>query len=147
MCEICRRIEKIRKGENPYFVKELETGYVVIGDSQHFYGYTLFLCKRCVCELFELDDAFRQKHLMEMTTVAHAVYNAFSPRKMNYECLGNGDSHIHWHLFPRNDGDTEKPGPVWWLEPDKMWNKSNIPTHTQLEEMKSKLVSELEKLL
>ena len=27
------RIEMIKKGSNPYFVKELETGYVVIGDN------------------------------------------------------------------------------------------------------------------
>lgn len=32
----------IKEGTNPYFVKELETGYVVIGDNQHFKGYTIF---------------------------------------------------------------------------------------------------------
>lgn len=36
MCLICNKIEMIKKGDNPYFVKELETGYVVIGDFQHF---------------------------------------------------------------------------------------------------------------
>lgn len=39
MCLICDRIDMIRSGTNPYFVKELKTGYVVIGDFQHFYGY------------------------------------------------------------------------------------------------------------
>ena len=34
MCIICDRIEKIRNGTNPYFVKELRTGYVVIGDNK-----------------------------------------------------------------------------------------------------------------
>ncbi len=32
MCLICDRIKSIKEGANPYFVKELETGYVVIGD-------------------------------------------------------------------------------------------------------------------
>ena len=45
MCIICDRIKMIKEGTNPYFVKELETGYVVIGDHQHFKGYTLFLFK------------------------------------------------------------------------------------------------------
>ena len=45
MCLICDRINMIKEGTNPYFVKELKTGYVVIGDNQHFYGYTLFLYK------------------------------------------------------------------------------------------------------
>ena len=47
MCLICQRIELIKAGQNPYFVKELETGYVVIGDHQYFKGYTLFLAKGC----------------------------------------------------------------------------------------------------
>ena len=44
MCFICDRINMIREGINPYLVRELETGYVVMGDNQHFKGYTLFLC-------------------------------------------------------------------------------------------------------
>ena len=45
MCLICQRIQQIKEGSNPYFVMELQTGYVVLGDHQHFQGYTLFLCK------------------------------------------------------------------------------------------------------
>ena len=36
MCFVCDRIKETRVGNNPFFVKELETGYVVIGDYQHF---------------------------------------------------------------------------------------------------------------
>ena len=42
MCLICERIDRIKSRTNPYFVKELETGYVVVGDHQHFKGYTIF---------------------------------------------------------------------------------------------------------
>ena len=28
-CGVCQRIELTRQGKNPYFVRELETGYVV----------------------------------------------------------------------------------------------------------------------
>lgn len=45
MCLICERIEMIKNNENKFFVKELKTGYVVLGDNQHFKGYTLFLYK------------------------------------------------------------------------------------------------------
>lgn len=50
-CLICEWIEQIQKGCNPYFVCELETGYVVLGDHQRFAGYTLFLCKEHETEL------------------------------------------------------------------------------------------------
>ena len=60
-CLICQRIEQIKRGENPYFVCELETGYVVLGDHQRFVGYTLFLCKRHITELHLLPWDFRMK--------------------------------------------------------------------------------------
>lgn len=152
MCFICNRIEMIKNGTNPYFVKELETGYVVIGDNQHFKGYTLFLCKEHKTELFHLDKETKLKYLEEMSIVAQAVSNAFNAEKMNYELLGNGDTHIHWHLFPRVSGDlgeygSNGKGPVWWLPIEKMYNDSNKPSEDELDKMKSKLLTELEKLL
>ena len=118
MCLICDRIQMIKEGNNPYFVKELETGYVVLGDNQHFKGYTIFLCKQHATELHELDADFKLKFLEEMSLVGEAVSRAFPCEKMNYELLGNGDSHLHWHLFPRVSGDLGEcghngKGPVW----------------------------------
>ena len=100
-CDMCNVIEQIKKGKNPWFVKELETGYVILGWNQHFYGYSLFICKKHVVELFDLDVDYRMKYMLEMTKVAEAVKNAFGAEKINYECLGNGDIHLHWHIFPR----------------------------------------------
>lgn len=150
MCDICNTIEKSLKGENPYFVKELNTGVVVLGWNQHFYGYTLFLCKKHATELYELDDGFQAEYLREMVVVAKAVSKAFGADKMNYECLGNGDSHIHFHLFPRKNGDLGKygndgKGPVCWFPKELMWSDDNIPDNNELEKMKTKLLIELNK--
>ncbi len=146
-CLICERIEMIKQKSNPYFVMELETGYVVIGDHQHFKGYTLFLCKNHVSELHELPKDFRVKYLEEMSIVAEAAYNAFKPEKMNYELLGNGDSHVHWHLFPRVTGDTPKKGPVWWLPREEMYDDSKRIKGDDLSNMVEKLEKELKNLL
>ena len=150
MCFICKRIEMIKNSENPYFVKELETGYVVIGDHQHFKGYTLFLCKEHKTELFDLDSDFKIKYLEEMSLVAEAVSKAFGAEKMNYELLGNGDTHLHWHLFPRREGDMGNygnggKGPVWWYPMEKMSSADNCLTKEELVEMKNKLLKELDK--
>ena len=151
MCLICDRIELIRKGKNPWFVKELETGYVVMGDHQHFKGYTLFLCKEHKTELFELEPKTKMKFLEEMATVAEAVSRAFGAEKMNYELLGNGDTHLHWHLFPRRDGDLEGygnrgRGPVWWYPMEKMYDEANRPSQKELEELKGRLKKEIDGL-
>lgn len=152
MCDICKTIEKSLNGDNPYFVREMKTGIVVLGWNQHFFGYTLFMCKKHVAELYELESEFQAEYLREMVTVAKAVSKAFGADKMNYECLGNGDTHLHFHLFPRNKGDLGEygnngKGPVWWLPPEIMWCDDNIPSSENLERMKYKLNLELDKLL
>ena len=146
MCLICDRIQQIKEHSNAYFVKEMQTGYVVIGDNQHFKGYTLFLYKEHKTELFQLDHATKMKFLEEMSVVAEAVAKAFGAEKMNYELLGNGDTHVHWHLFPRNTGDTPQKGPVWWLPREEMWNEKYRPTDAELAEYKTILLNEIEKL-
>lgn len=147
-CAVCKRIEEIRQGKNPYFVKELETGFVVIGDYQRFQGYTLFLCKEHASELHELEREFRDKFLKEMAMVAESVYRAFQPEKLNYELLGVGNAvHMHWHLFPRRTGDTPAPGPVWKLAKEEMYAGKYRPDPDMLEELKGKLLTELKKVL
>lgn len=146
-CLVCRRIAQIHAGQNPFFVAELETGYVVLGDHQHFEGYTLLLCKQHQHELHELEQPFRLRFLEEMSLVAQAVYHAFSPQKLNYELLGNGDSHLHWHIFPRRDGDTPTPGPVWWMDRAQMYDPRHIPGDERREQLKSKLFDALQSVL
>ena len=146
-CLICERIGQIERGENPYFVCALSTGYVVLGDHQRFQGYTLFLCKRHVTELYQLPWGFRTRFLQEMSLVAEAVAAVYRPEKMNYELLGNGDTHLHWHLFPRVSGDTPQPGPVWWLPREEMWNDAYRPSREQLAERTRQLREEIERRL
>lgn len=151
MCLICKRIAMIQKGINPYFVKELQTGYVVLGDNQHFHGYTLFLCKKHVSELHDLPENERTLHLQEMALVNQAVAQAFGAEKMNCESLGNGDSHLHWHLFPRKTGDLEGyghngRGPVWWYPFEKMYSDATVPAPQQLQHMKQQLLAAIDLL-
>ena len=154
MCLICDRIEMIKNGTNPYFVRELETGYAVIGDNQHFYGYSLFLYKHHgnITELFDLEKEEKAKFLEEMSLVAEAAAKAFSAEKMNYELLGMGDAHLHWHLYPRRKGDIENygnngVGPVWCYPLEKIYSDDNRPGKEELETMKEKLGAELDKLI
>ena len=111
----------------------------------------MFLCKEHKTELFQLEYNQKLKFLNEMSIVAEAVSKAFHAEKMNYELLGNGDTHIHWHLFPRVEGDLENygnkgKGPVWWYPMEKMYSEDNCPTAEELEMMKKKLLKELNEL-
>lgn len=146
-CLVCERIELIKKHKNPYFVRELNTGYVVIGDHQRIKGYSLFLCKEHQTELHFLEPSFRQEFLREMSLTAEAVYKAFRPDKLNYSLLGAGRGlHMHWHFHPRRKGDTPSPGPVWQLG-DELLADEYLPGPEELADLRERLNAELDRLL
>lgn len=144
-CLICDRISQILNKSNQYFVTELETGYVVIGDFQYFKGYTLFLCKQHKTELHQLDKNFRIKFLKEMSEVAEAVHIAFKPKKLNYELEGNTDFHMHWHIFPRYGNDQCPRKSSWCVDKNIRYSEEARPSDKELKLLKRKLLKALKK--
>lgn len=112
-CDLCETAQRIEAGDDPFAIARLATGYVRLCATQYFRGYTFFSAKLCVREIYDLPAEVRELHLHEMVEIAHALARAFNPRKMNYEALGNGVPHLHWHLVPRYDTDPHPRGPVW----------------------------------
>ena len=113
---------------------------------QRFKGYTVFICKECQPEIHLLEPEFRKKFLEEMSLVGEAVYKAFKPDKLNYELLGIGNAvHMHWHFFPRREGDTPEKGPVWKLDKAEMYAEKYRPNTDELENLKAALLVELNK--
>jgi diadenosine tetraphosphate (Ap4A) HIT family hydrolase len=114
-CGICAGIETIRAGKAPNLIAELDNSYVVLGDAQFYRGYCVLLGKHHARELFELprDEALALAD--ELRSVAEAIHNVTRPLKLNYECLGNLEAHVHWHVFPRYASEEEKlrRAPVW----------------------------------
>lgn len=144
-CSMCGYLQKIK--EDPYFIMELETGYVVLGWYQRFKGYTVFDCKVHASELHQLEPSYKIKFLEEMSIVAEAVFNVFKPDKMNYELLGNGASHLHWHLYPRVAGDTPRKGPVWQLSNEELFDETTRPSDEERKEMIESIKNEILRLL
>ena len=104
-CEVCQIEARSEAGDDPWAVARLQSGYVQCTGYQYFRGYTFFSAKRCVRELHLLVPDERSLFLHEMAEVAHAVFRAFAPVKLNYDMLGNGVPHLHWHLVPRHADD------------------------------------------
>lgn len=134
-CKMCSVIENILS--NNFFVKEMNTGYVVLGKHQFYPGYVLFICKKHATELHELDERFRKNFLSEMSKVAEALHKAFKPSKINYELLGNSEPHLHWHIFPRYEGDANPKRPVWETDEKIRKGESTIPSGRELEKLKN----------
>lgn len=147
-CFVCERIHQLENQEVPMLIRELETGYVVLGDFQYIEGYTVFICKQHKTELFDLEPEFRHKFMDEMVMTAEAVARAFKAEKMNYELLGTGNGvHMHWHLFPRHAGDTPSPGPVWAVPASIRQNDAVRPDPERREQLKARIKAELDWLI
>jgi diadenosine tetraphosphate (Ap4A) HIT family hydrolase len=112
-CSVCAIQAGMEAGDDPFAVARLQTSYVQLNPLQHYRGYTFVSSRRCATELFELEGDERALHLHEMTEVAHAVFRAFGPRKLNLEALGNSASHLHWHVVPRHADDPRAFAPIW----------------------------------
>ena len=114
-CGICAGIANIRAGKAPNFIAELDSSYVVLGDAQFYRGYCILLAKHHARELFELPREEALALADEVRSVAEAIFHVVKPLKLNYECLGNLEAHVHWHIFPRYASEEEKlrRAPVW----------------------------------
>lgn len=145
-CFVCDRIDQIKHGTNQYFVAEFPSGYAVMGDFQFYNGYTIFMSKVHAVELHDLGKVGRLQFLEDMAKVAEAVHGAFKPQKLNYELLGNLDSHMHWHIFPRYANDPDPKNPVSVVPPEVRNAESTRPSQEQLKKLKDKLKKELQRL-
>ena len=140
-CLISERIKQIKKGENIHFVCELESSYVVLGDSQFYKGYTLLLSKNHCTELHHLGKETRTKYLEEMALVSEVLFKLFNPVKLNYELLGNRHAHLHWHLIPRHSDYPDINNPIWIISKETRNNTFLNPE--ELLAMKEKLKIEI----
>jgi diadenosine tetraphosphate (Ap4A) HIT family hydrolase len=118
-CGICTMIDRIKAGTFRDFVAELGSCYVILGDQQFYRGYCVLLAKLHATELYLMPTDTARLLSTEMCLVAEAIASVVTPWKMNYECLGNSEPHVHWHLLPRQaiEADELRRGPIW-LRPE-----------------------------
>ena len=117
VCGICAMIDRIKAGAFPDFIAELKSCYVILGDQQFYRGYCVLFAKLHATELYLMPADAARVLSDEMRLAAEAIAAVVKPWKMNYECLGNLEPHVHWHLLPRYETDEMRHGPVW-LRPE-----------------------------
>jgi len=94
-------------------VRDLPASIAILAPDQYYKGYTMVVSKTHAVELYELPERQSTQYFQDMVAVARAIAAAFTPRKMNYEVLGNTVGHLHWHLFPRYEWDPNPKRPTW----------------------------------
>jgi diadenosine tetraphosphate (Ap4A) HIT family hydrolase len=100
------RVELARRGENPYVITRLASGWVVIGDVQPLPGYCLLLADPVVKSINALDRAGRIEYSLDVLRVGDALLAATSASRINYETWGNAEPALHTHIVPRYRNET-----------------------------------------
>lgn len=73
--------------------------------------------------------------------------NLFQSDKLNYELLGNGCPHIHWHLYPRVKDDTPIVSSVYQLPNSELFDEATRPYEKLRKDRIASIKTEIERLL
>ncbi|MCX3060543.1 MULTISPECIES: diadenosine tetraphosphate hydrolase [Streptomyces] len=147
------RIGSALRGENPTVLRRLTAGFAVIGDVQWLPGYSVLLVDDPdVQRLSDLPKPKRMSFLSDMDRLGEAVERScrrLDPafRRVNLEILGNTDSFLHAHVWPRFDWEpSELVGKPVWLYPSDRWSDERFVLGPQHDELRQAIAVELDGL-
>jgi diadenosine tetraphosphate (Ap4A) HIT family hydrolase len=104
---IHRRVQRLRRGEDPTLVARMPSGWAVLGEQQFLRGYCLLLPDPVVGTLNELAGPARLQVMKDMARLGDALLAATGARRINYAIFGNLEPALHIHLVPRHDDEAE----------------------------------------
>jgi diadenosine tetraphosphate (Ap4A) HIT family hydrolase len=123
-CAACGRLASLRSPggeERDWYVCTLSQTVVLLHRHQTWPGWCVLMLKEHAEHLHELDAERHAGVMVDVRTTARAIVKAFSPSRINYECLGNVLAHVHWHVIPRYPpfprGIDPDPGATVWVRP------------------------------
>ncbi|MFM9995586.1 MAG: HIT family protein [Phycisphaerales bacterium] len=126
-CPLCRTITSASSTAPASVIAAMRETLVVLGDNQGCPGWSVLILRDHVEHLAELSDAGQASVFTEVARVAAAIRAVFpasgvggGPPRINYECLGNAEPHVHWHVIPRHADDPDPTKPVWGWPADQL---------------------------
>ncbi len=96
-----QRVELARRGQNPYVIGRLPSGWLVIGDRQPLPGYCHLLADPVVESLNALSDEGRVRYSLDLARIGDALIAVTGAYRVNYETLCNLEPALHTHITPR----------------------------------------------
>jgi len=147
------RIGSAHRGENPTVLRRLDAGFAVIGDTQFLPGYCVLLVDEVGVErLSDLPRGKRMAFLSDLDRLGEAVERACRQsdaafRRVNLEILGNTDTFLHAHVWPRFEWEPKElvAGPVW-LYPEERWTSEEFALGARHDQLREAIGVELDQL-
>lgn len=110
-----QRVDAARRGQNPYVICRMASGWLVIGDVQPLPGYCVLLADPVVESLNALNEAGRIRYSLDTIRAGDAMLAITESYRVNYETLGNAEPALHTHIIPRYlwEHEDKRRRPAW----------------------------------
>jgi diadenosine tetraphosphate (Ap4A) HIT family hydrolase len=143
------RLEAALKGENPTVVTRLESGFVVLSDSQMLPGYCVLLAYPMVESLEALPFAKRLTFLQDMTLLGQAIQEVYKADRINHGIFANYDPFFHAHVWARYAYEVEerRKHPVWVYPWEELYAPEVMFDLAKHNDVKLKLAARLQELV
>ena len=102
-----QRVEAARRGENPYVITRMPSGWLAIGDTQPLRGYCVLLADPIVPSLNTLNAAERIRYSLDVIRAGDALLAVTGAVRISYETLANAEPSLHTHIIPRYADESE----------------------------------------
>jgi len=112
-CSVCAVLDSGCIPKRYMFVCRLQISIAVMAPNQYYPGRCELWCTAHATELFQLSFRQRQRFSEDLAILAKAIQQVCTPKKINYELLGNTVPHLHWHVIPRYNWDPLPKRPIW----------------------------------
>jgi diadenosine tetraphosphate (Ap4A) HIT family hydrolase len=143
------RLEAALKGENPTVVTRLESGFVVLGDSQMLPGYCVLLAYPIVESLEALPFQKRLTFLHDMTLLGEAIQDVYKPDRINHGIFCNYDLYLHAHVWARyaHEPDERRVHPAWFYPKEQYYASEVMFDAAKHGDMKQNLAARIQGLV
>ena len=105
-----RRVEALRRGDDPGFLARLPGGWAVLGDRQpsRIRGCCMLVPDPVVASVNDLGAEARARFMVDLVRLGDAVLEVTGAERVNYLILCNQVPELHGHVIPRFP--SEDPG-------------------------------------
>ncbi len=132
-CPLCHAVSTLStldaEDDYGFTIADMSSALLRLQKNQYVVGYTTFISKRHVCEIYELTPGERIEVFADLSRASQAVAQAFGALKINLQMLGNSTPHLHAHIIPRYYGDPAPDSPIDPWKKKRLLDDYTEPVH------------------
>ncbi len=118
------RVNLSARGEYPFVIRRLPSGWVCLGETQPLLGYCVLFSDPIVEGLHGLSLEGRAQWGVDCASAGDVLMKVLGAARVNYETWGNVDLSLHTHITPRY---ASEPSDKRLLTPREAYNWNTAP--------------------